>query len=110
MPPRPEPFSTRHSMPTSSSNRPSENRPTENRPIENLQSEISNLKSHLAFERFQSRHVGPDADECAAMLKVIGAPSLDALMDQAIPARIRRTTPLNLPEGLSEHQFLRELR
>ena len=44
------------------------------------------------------------------MLKVVGAPSLDALMDQAIPARIRRAAPLNLPEGLSEHQFLRELR
>src|SRR5260221_7858816 len=106
MPLRPEPFLTRHNMPTSSSNRPSghrpsENRPTENRPAENLQSEISNLKSHLAFERFQSRHIGPDADECAAMLRVIGAPSLDALMDQAIPARIRRTTPLSLPEGFS---------
>ena len=44
------------------------------------------------------------------MLKVIGASSLEALMDEAIPARIRRATPLNLPEGLSEHHFLRELR
>ncbi len=61
-------------------------------------------------ERFQSRHIGPGPDERDAMLKVIGAPSLDALMDQAIPARIRRARPLNLPEGLSEHQFLRELR
>ena len=61
-------------------------------------------------ERFESRHIGPDAEERDAMLKVIGAPTLDALMDQAIPARIRRATPLNLPEGLSEHHFLGELR
>jgi glycine dehydrogenase len=78
----------------------------------NLQSAISNLKFHvtLTSERFQSRHIGPGPDERDAMLKVIGAPSLDALMDESIPAGIRRATPLNLPEGLSEHQFLRELR
>jgi glycine dehydrogenase len=62
------------------------------------------------FERFQSRHIGPDADETAAMLKAVGAPSLDALMDEAIPARIRLTQPLNLPEGLSEHHFLKALK
>jgi glycine dehydrogenase len=68
--------------------------------------------SNMIFdhERFQSRHIGPDAEEREAMLKVVGASSLDALMDQAIPARIRRATPLDLPEGMSEHHFLRELR
>jgi glycine dehydrogenase len=64
----------------------------------------------LGFESFQSRHIGPDAEETAAMLEVVGAPSLDALMDEAIPARIRLNTPLNLPSGQPEHQFLRELR
>src|SRR5437899_6321480 len=44
------------------------------------------------------------------MLNAVGAASLDALMDEAIPGRIRRAAPLNLPDGLSEHQFLRELR
>jgi len=43
------------------------------------------------------------------MLQVIGAPSLDALMDQAVPARIRLKTPLDLAGGISEHQYLREL-
>jgi glycine dehydrogenase len=62
------------------------------------------------FERFQSRHIGPDAHERDAMLRVVGAPSLDALIDEAIPARIRLTQPLNLPDGESEHHFLRELR
>ncbi len=44
------------------------------------------------------------------MLKVVGAPSLDALIDEAVPARIRLGKPLDLPEGESEYHFLRELR
>ena len=43
------------------------------------------------------------------MLKAVGAPSLDALIDEAIPARIRLPKPLNLPDGESEYHFLREL-
>jgi glycine dehydrogenase len=31
-------------------------------------------------------------------------------MDEAIPSRIRLAQPLNLPDGQSEHQFLRDLR
>src|SRR3954467_2355179 len=62
------------------------------------------------FESFHSRHIGPDTEETAAMLKGVGAASLDALMDEAIPARIRLKAPLNLVVGQSEHHFLKELR
>ena len=61
-------------------------------------------------ESFSSRHIGPDSTEADAMLKVVGASSLDALMDQAIPPSIRLTKPLNLPEGQSEYRFLQDLR
>ncbi|HEY7289061.1 MAG TPA: hypothetical protein VH583_04425, partial [Vicinamibacterales bacterium] len=44
------------------------------------------------------------------MLKVIGSPSMDALIDDAIPSRIRMKHALNLPPGQSEDHFLRELR
>ena len=44
------------------------------------------------------------------MLAVIGTSSMDALVDEAVPARIRLDRPLNLPEGIPEHEFLRELR
>ena len=44
------------------------------------------------------------------MLKATGAKSLDALMDEAIPQRIRLKKPLNLPAGQSEAAFLGELR
>jgi glycine dehydrogenase len=43
------------------------------------------------------------------MLKTVGASSLDALIDEAIPRSIRLTTPLNLPPPESEHQYLRRL-
>jgi glycine dehydrogenase len=61
------------------------------------------------FEPFQSRHIGPDAEETAAMVKAVGASSMDALIDEAIPARIRLPKPLNLADGESEYHFLREL-
>src|SRR3954452_4592620 len=61
------------------------------------------------FERFQSRHIGPDAEETAAMLRTIGAASLDALIDEAIPARIRIEAPLTVPAGQSEPHSLAEL-
>jgi glycine dehydrogenase len=62
------------------------------------------------FEQFQSRHIGPDAAERDSMLKTVGAPSLDALMDEAIPARIRLTKPLDVGDGISEYEYLRGLR
>jgi glycine dehydrogenase len=62
------------------------------------------------FEPFDSRHIGPDKTERDAMLKATGARSLDALMEEAIPSRIRLTHPLALPAGKSEYEFLRDLR
>jgi glycine dehydrogenase len=44
------------------------------------------------------------------MLAVIGTSSMESLVDEAVPARIRLDKPLNLPEGIPEHEFLRELR
>jgi glycine dehydrogenase len=62
------------------------------------------------FEKFQARHIGPDETERDEMLRVVHASSLDRLMDEAIPARIRLQRPLALPNGQPEHQFLADLR
>jgi glycine dehydrogenase len=59
---------------------------------------------------FQSRHIGPRSYERDQMLKVIGAPSLDALMDEAIPPSIRLDRPPTSIEAESEHAFLNRLR
>ena len=60
-------------------------------------------------ERFQSRHIGPGSVERDEMLEAIGVSSLEALVDEAIPARIRLTKPLDLADGIGEHQLLRDL-
>jgi glycine dehydrogenase len=57
-------------------------------------------------DRFAARHIGPDETETADMLKVVGASSLDDLIDQTIPAAIRLRRPLNLPAARSEHELL----
>ena len=64
----------------------------------------------MTLDSFQARHIGPDETDAAAMLETIGAASMDALIDEAIPASIRLKAPLNLPDGVPEHQFLRRLR
>ena len=68
--------------------------------------------SHLvpAADGFVDRHVGPRPDDLARMLAAIGAPSLDALIDQAVPASIRMTDDLDLPAARSEAEVLAALR
>jgi glycine dehydrogenase len=59
---------------------------------------------------FQSRHIGPDATARDEMLRVVGVPSLDALIDQTIPPGIRASAALDLPAGDTEYEYLRRLR
>ncbi len=61
-------------------------------------------------DQFVTRHNGPSASDVQAMLNKIDAPSLDALIDQTVPAAIRLQKPLNLPDGMSEYAFLQHLR
>ena len=61
-------------------------------------------------QKFEDRHNGPDQHEIDEMLKEIGAPSLDALIDETVPAGIRMKEPLNLPTAKSEFQFMKDLR
>jgi len=44
------------------------------------------------------------------MLKVIGAASLDDLIDNTVPERIRLTEPLRLPAAMSEYEYLGHIR
>src|SRR5688500_13844349 len=62
------------------------------------------------IDHFAPRHIGPSPEETAAMLVAVGAASLDALVDEAIPASIRLKQPLNLPAAESESQYLARLK
>jgi glycine dehydrogenase len=59
-------------------------------------------------DRFVQRHVGPDDAEVEDMLRTLGAPTLDTLVDEAVPKQIRMKAALDLPAGLSERELLDE--
>ncbi|QLE50383.1 aminomethyl-transferring glycine dehydrogenase [Nostoc sp. C057] len=59
---------------------------------------------------FVPRHIGPNSDDIQLMLKVLGFPSLDALIDQTVPQTIRLKQPLKLPEAESEYAALASLK
>ncbi|MEU8803552.1 aminomethyl-transferring glycine dehydrogenase [Spirillospora sp. NPDC048819] len=59
---------------------------------------------------FADRHVGPSPDDQARMLAVIGYSGIEALIDDAVPAAIRTSRPLDLPPALSETAALDRLR
>src|SRR5687768_9925373 len=61
-------------------------------------------------ESFVSRHVGPDENDVAEMLKTLGFQSLDALIDATIPQKIRLRGGLDLPKGMTEPEVLSYLR
>ncbi len=59
---------------------------------------------------FQERHIGPSAEDQAAMLATLGYDSLDAFIDAVVPADIRLREPLRVPAAKSEQEALEELR
>ncbi|MEI6606554.1 MAG: aminomethyl-transferring glycine dehydrogenase [Verrucomicrobiota bacterium] len=55
---------------------------------------------------FSSRHLGPVGTDRQAMLDAIAFPTLDALVDAAVPAGIRLGAELELPAARSEPEAL----
>ena len=58
---------------------------------------------------FPTRHIGPTEADRERMLAAVGAATLDALTDAAVPGDIRVDVPLDLPPALSEAQVQAEL-
>ncbi|WOS64387.1 aminomethyl-transferring glycine dehydrogenase [Sinorhizobium fredii] len=56
------------------------------------------------------RHIGPSPTEMEEMLKTVGYPSLDALIDDTVPASIRQRTPLSWGAPMTEREALDKLR
>ena len=61
-------------------------------------------------EKFAHRHIGPNPTELNIMLKTIGVESVEELLNQTIPDNIRLKKDLNIPEGISEMEFLKEIK
>ncbi len=61
-------------------------------------------------DKFINRHIGPRDFEIEEMLKVVGADSLDDLMDKTIPESIRMNSEMKLDEPLTEFEMLSEIK
>ena len=59
---------------------------------------------------FADRHVGPRGDDVARMLAAVGAPSLEALIAEAVPAAIRSDHAFALPAARGEAEVADALR
>ena len=61
-------------------------------------------------EKFENRHIGPNESSTEAMLQTIGVDSLEELINQTVPAKIRLKQALNLPAAVSEFEFLKSFK
>jgi len=61
-------------------------------------------------EKFEQRHIAPNAEDTGKMLDTLGLKTIDELIEQTVPANIRSKQTLNLPKALSEFDYLNNLK
>src|SRR5690606_15450726 len=64
----------------------------------------------MTTDKFVSRHNGPREQEVKAMLKKIGANSIEDLIQQTVPPNIRLKQPLRVAPAMSEYQYAKHLK
>lgn len=67
---------------------------------------IMNLFS-LQNQEFIGRHIGPNEHDTKQMLATIGVADMEELVSRTVPAAIRMNHKLNIPESISEAEYLR---
>ena len=65
---------------------------------------------YLPYDFANRRHIGPSPAEMEQMLEVVGAESLEALIDDTLPAKIRQAEPLDFGKPLSESELLHRMK
>jgi glycine dehydrogenase len=65
---------------------------------------------NIKKERFYHRHIGAGKEQVHEMLDAVKAETLDELIDEIIPKKIRLRQSLDLDEPMSEYRFLEELK
>jgi glycine dehydrogenase len=68
------------------------------------------LTDYNPYDFANRRHIGPSPAEISDMLEVVGAASLDALIDETVPGSIRQKAPLDFGDPMSEREVLDHLR
>ncbi|EMN01160.1 glycine dehydrogenase [Leptospira noguchii str. 1993005606] len=62
------------------------------------------------LDTFPRRHIGPDLQQTAEMLKELGLSSVEELINKSVPAGIRLKKSLDLPKASTEHKILQDLK
>ena len=63
----------------------------------------------MRLAHFASRHIGPRLEDQQAMLRAIGADTMDDLIEQTVPGSIRLRERLDLSPALTESQYLEHI-
>lgn len=66
------------------------------------------MENFKFYDEFIDRHIGPGEAEIKEMLDVINVDSVDSLINETVPAKIRLKKNLDLPEAVSEFEFQRK--
>ena len=64
----------------------------------------------MILNKFVDRHNGPRDFEVKEMLKTLNLKSLDELINNIIPKNIRFDKALDLPDGISEYEYLKHIK
>ncbi|MBI2280169.1 MAG: aminomethyl-transferring glycine dehydrogenase [Bacteroidetes bacterium] len=64
----------------------------------------------MATQKFSARHIGPRESDVKDMLSAIGVNSIDELINQTIPSKIRLKNELNLDQPLTEFEYLNHIK
>lgn len=64
----------------------------------------------MKFNEFSKRHIGIAEKDLPQMLQAIGTSSIDELINQVVPEKIRLKAPLNLPEAMTEYEYLAHIK
>ncbi len=68
---------------------------------------LFDLENHSDFIQ---RHIGPTAKQQTEMARAMGYDNLDALIDDTVPAAIRRDRPMDMPGAQTEQAVIARLR
>jgi glycine dehydrogenase len=63
----------------------------------------------MSSSNFIPRHIGPDQNEINEMTQLLQVNSLDSLIDDIVPEKIRNRQPLKVSAGLHEHDYLKHI-
>lgn len=63
----------------------------------------------MQFGSFTHRHIGPREEDIQAMLRTIGAPTIEDLLNDTIPGAIRLRERMNIDAAMTEPEFLEHI-